>query len=271
MGRIYLFGILLNEGALFKEVFMNNGYQNKKGFVKLFNKKYLYELDQNSQNFIKDLFIDEIEIDDSEQIISWKNKSIQKSDIFIKYKNYVKGISIKCGNSNSVHHEQIQEFERFLAKYIPYKVVDKYISYHYGYKRGCDGKTDYTVKLTSEQYKQLYQKELDIFNKFVNKTRIIIDMTDRFIIRGTNSDFDISALIHGTPEDYVWIKKYDIYDLVLSKRCLEFTSPHIACMTIGPQKRCIESDKNVKDRYLVAIRWNYLKEDIINFKNIRNL
>ena len=38
-------------------------------------------------------------------------------------------------------------------------------------------------------------------------------------------------------------------------------------MTIGPQKRCITFKGNIKDRYLVAIRWNFLREDITNFKN----
>lgn len=113
---------------------MNYGYQNEKDFVTLFDKKYLHELDFNSQQFLKDVFKDTI--DDTEMIKCWKNKVAQKADIFIKYKNYVKGISIKCGNNNSVHHEQIQEFERYLGNLgMPYKVIDKYVSYHYGYKK----------------------------------------------------------------------------------------------------------------------------------------
>ena len=93
-------------------------------------------------------------------------------------------------------------------------------------------------------------------------------MIDRFVIRGRNSDYDIDALVCGTINDYVWISKYDLYDLILSKRCLDFTSPHIACMTIGPKKRNLNNDsKNFKDRYLVCIRWNFIKEDIIKFKN----
>lgn len=245
---------------------MNYGYQNERDFVSLFNNKHLCDLDSNSQLFFKDLFGDIL--DNTEMIKCWKNTMNQKADIFIRYKNYVKSISIKCGKSNSVHHEQLQEFERYLGKLgIPYKVIDKYVSYHYGYKKDVNGKTNYGHLLSSEEYKKLYQNELDIFNSYVNKTRIVIDMVDRFIVRGRNSDYDIDFLIYGTVEDYVWISKYDLYDLVLSKRCLHFTSPHVACMTIGPQKRCIISNSNLKDRYLVAIRWNFLREDIINFKN----
>lgn len=246
---------------------MNYGYQNERDFVELFNNKYLIELDINSQDFFKELFDNNIGND--EKIKSWKNKSVQKADIFIKYKNYIKNISLKCGKSNSVHHEQIQEFKRYLGNLgIPYKVIDKYMSYHYGYEKDKEGKTNFSKLLSSEEYKKLYQYEINIFNKYINKTRIIVDMIDRFIIRGRNSDYDIDALICGTIDEYVWILKYDIYDLILSKRCLEFTSPHIACMTIGTKKRNLDGNsKNWKDRYLVCIRWNFIKEDIINFKN----
>ena len=112
-----------------------------------------------------------------------------------------------------------------------------------------------------------YQNEIDIFNKCINKTRLIVDMVDRFIVRGRNSDYDIDALICGTTNDYVWIMKDDLYDLVLSKRCLDFTSPHIACMTLGPKKRNLDGNsKNWKDRYLVCVRWNFIKDDIMIFK-----
>lgn len=84
---------------------MNYGYQNEYDFVELFNGKYIAELDDNSQKFLKDLFGNEI--DDEEIIKAWKNKMNQKADIFIKYKNYIKNISLKCGKSNSVHHESI--------------------------------------------------------------------------------------------------------------------------------------------------------------------
>lgn len=245
---------------------MNYGYQNEEDFVKLFNDKYFYELDNNSQIFLKELFGDVINND--ERIKSWKNKMVQKTDIFIKYKNHIKNISLKCGNSNSIHHEQIQEFKMYLEKLgIPYKIIDKYISYHYGYRKDEENKIDFSKMLSSDEYKELYQEEINIFNKTINKTRIIVDMVDRFIIRGRNSDYDIDALICGTVDDYVWLIKHDIYDLILSKRCLEFTSPHIGCMTIGPKKRNLDGhSKNIKDRYIVCIRWNFIKEDIMYFR-----
>ena len=245
----------------------NNGYQNEYDFVELFNQKYFKDLDLNSQLFLKELFNNVI-IDNDELIISWKNHAMQKADIFIKYKNYVKGISLKCGNSNSMHHETIENFKKYLGDLgIPYNVIEYYTSYHYGYKRDDDGKLNFSVCLSSDEYKKYYQNEIDIFNKAINKTKIIVDMIDRFIIRGRNSDYDIDALICGTPDDYVWIMKYDLYDLILSNKKTDFTSPHIACMTIGPKKRNLSRDsKNAKERYLVCVRWNFIRESIIDFK-----
>lgn len=42
---------------------MNNGYQNEYDFVKLFNNKYLNELDQNSIQFLYELFGEKIKND----------------------------------------------------------------------------------------------------------------------------------------------------------------------------------------------------------------
>lgn len=249
---------------------MNYGFQNEYDFVRLFNNKHFYELDNNSQSFLRDLFGDVI---DNEQLIRcWKNRMVQKADIFIKYKNYIKNISLKCGNSNSMHSENVQEFERYLIRIgIPYNIIDKYLDYHYGYMKDSNGKTDFDHLLSSDEYKNIYQKEIDIFNNAINKTKIIVDMIDRFIIRGRNSDYDIDALVCGTIDDYVWILKYDLYDLILSDRCLEFTSPHVACLTLGPKKRNLNRDpKYRKDRFIVCVRWNYIKESIIHFK-IENL
>ena len=212
---------------------MNNGFKNEYDFIELFNNKKIYQLDSNSRNFINDIFD---EINQEEIIKSWKNKMNQKADIFIKIGNYTKGISLKCGNNNSIHQEPIQEFKLFLKRIgIPYKAIDYYTSYQYGYYRENE-KIDKNISLSSTEYKNYYQNELDIFNKCINKTKIIIELVDRFIIRGKNSDYDIDALIHGTPSDYVWIKKDDIYDLILSQRINNYTSPHFGNITIGQKK-----------------------------------
>lgn len=250
---------------------MNYGYQNEFDFVNLFNDKYINELDDNTQSFLCELFDNNILND--EKIKAWKNKVNQKTDIFIKYKNRIKGISLKCGNSNSIHQETIETFKVFLENLnIPYKIIDNYVSYHYGYDRNDDGKIDFTKSLTSEEYKKIHQDEINLFNNKINNSKIMVEMIDRFIIRGRNSNYDIDALISGTVSNYVWILKYDIYDLIISKRFLEYTSPHIGCITIGPKKRNIDrQSKNSRERYIVCCRWNFITEDILNYRKQRSM
>ena len=145
----------------------NNGFKNERDFVNFFNKKYLYEFDSNTQEFLTNIF--DGTIDNSEPIICYKNKELQKADIFIQFKKYTKGISIKSGHYNSVSQEPVKEFERFLINLnIPYKAIDYYLSFHYGYRRNSDGTRDYSKKLSSEDYRLLYQDEVDIFNKYIN-------------------------------------------------------------------------------------------------------
>lgn len=245
----------------------NIGIQNEYAFVELFNNKYLNDLDNNSQKFLCELFGNEI--DNDKPIKSWKNKCMQKADIFIKYNNNIRSISLKCGNSNSAHQESIEDFKNYLATLgIPYRIINYYTSYHYGYMRDESGQTDFTKSLSSEEYKRYYQDEINIFNDSINKTKIVIEMIDRFIIRGRNSDYGVDALICGMPDDYVWIMKFDLYDLILSNKYSECTSPHIACLTIGPKKRNLNrTSLYAKERYVVCVRWNFIKENIIDFKN----
>ena len=56
-----------------------------------------------------------------------------------------------------------------------------------------DGKRDFSKLLSSVEYKKLYQSDIDIFNEYINKTKIIVNMIDRFIVRGRNSNFDIDV------------------------------------------------------------------------------
>ena len=40
--------------------------------------------------------------------------------------------------------------------------------------------------------------------------KLINDCINRFILKGNNSEYDISAIILGTPNNFIWLKKEDI-------------------------------------------------------------
>ena len=95
---------------------------------------------------------------------------------------------------------------------------------------------DYSTLLSYEEYKKYYQKELDNFNGSINKTRIIIVMIDRFIIRERYSDYAMDSLVCGTIDDYVWIMKIWFIWPYLIKEMFRIYIPYAACMTIVPKK-----------------------------------
>ena len=96
-------------------------------------------------------------------------------------------------------------------------------------------------------------------------------MIDRFIIRGRNSDYDIDALISGTVDNYVWILKYDLYDLILSNRRMDYSSPHIACLTIGPKRRNLDGNLvNREDKYRIVVRWSNINELLVDYFNAKS-
>lgn len=57
--------------------------------------------------------------------------------------------------------------------------------------------------------------------------------------------------------------------MILSKLEPNCTSPHFACITLGPKARNLERKPGKGlERYSVVGRWNYLREDIINYKSM---
>lgn len=66
----------------------NNGFKNERDFVNFFNKKYLYEFDSNTQEFLTNIF--DGTIDNSEPIICYKTKNFRKLIYLFNLKNILK-------------------------------------------------------------------------------------------------------------------------------------------------------------------------------------
>lgn len=243
-----------------------NGYDNEYQFVKYFNNKTLQELDPLSYDLFKKIYPD---MDLNDEIKCWRNHYKQKSDIFVKVNNKIKGISIKKGSRNSVHVEPISEFIHFLiSNHISRDSVISYLKYQY-----ADGTTNGTgkVRLSSSEYKKDNQKEIDNINREINQKDIILKAMDRFILKGNNSNFDIDAIIYGEVNDYLWISKEDIKKLFLYKLNEPSSSVHFGPLTVQPKNRCLNYNPLYnKDRYCVQLKWYSLFDDIIANMYLKN-
>ncbi len=236
-----------------------NGFDNEYEFVKYFNDKKIKELNPLAYDLIKKIFPLE---EDNSIIKSWCNHYKQKSDIMIKINNKIKGISIKKGSRNSVHVEPISEFIHFLIENnISKENVLEYLKYHYadGTLNGS-GKT----RMSADEYKKYNQEKIDNLNKELNNERFIEKCVLRFILKGTNSNYPIDALIYGTVNDFLWITPKDIMNIIINKKDDYSTGVHIGSLAVQPQNRCLNyNNKYTKQRFCVQIKWYSLFDDII--------
>jgi len=250
--------------------FNNNrsGIQNEIDFINQLNNKKIKHLNILLQCFIYDLYGKINNYNDT--VYAWKNTNPQKTDFFIQLSNdnEIKRISVKKGVKNSVHVEPIMELIHFLiTNNIPKDIIVKLLKYHY-----ADSTTNGTgeIRLSAKEYKKNHQNEIDDINKALNNKALLIKAIDRFIIQGKNSNNKIDAIIYGVPDDFIWIKRNDIYRIILSKKDVYSTAVHFGPLTCQPLNRCINRNPLYeRKRYCVQIKWYNLCDDIIENMNYK--
>ncbi len=242
-----------------------NGFDNEFNFVKEFNRKKLKDLNPRLREIIDDIFYD---ISEEDEITCWRNHKKQKYDIMIRINGNLKGISIKMGDKNSVHTEKIGAFCDFLYSLGATKdIVKAYLDFHYG-----DGTRNGKglIRLSSEQYRSMYQEEINILNTFLNTEENISKALDRFVLKGLNSDYEIDGLIIGTPDDFLWIKKSSIVNVLMQNKRASNTV-HFSNLICQPLNRC--SNYNPKysyGRFYVQVKWYSLFDDVIESMVYKN-
>lgn len=239
------------------------GNENEYKFVEYLNEKKIKDLNPLLKEFIKELFPLENE---NSLITSWKNHYKQKADIFVKINDNIKGISIKKGIKNSIHVESISEFIHFLIENkIEKEIIIEYLKYHY-----ADGTTNGTGKtrISIEEYKKENQKNIDKINNAFNNEELIIKIIERFITKGRNSKYPVSAIIHGEVNDFIWITTKDIEKIILAKKDIYSTAVHFGPITCQPKNRCLNYNPLYeKDRFCLQAKWYNLSDDIIENMN----
>ncbi len=240
-----------------------SGIDNEIKFVHYLNGKRILELNPMFRNFIDEIFNfpNEISI-----IKCMKNKYKQKADIFIKINNVIKGFSIKKGTKNSVHVERITDFIHFLIENkVDREDVIQYLKYHY-----ADGTTNGKglKRLSAEDYKKIHQDKIDKINISLNNEEILKKAILRFVTKGKNSNYEISAIIYGEVDDFIWITKEDIFNIILAKKDDYSSTVHFGSLVCQPKSRCLNyNPKYENDRFCIQIKWYSLFDDIIDNMN----
>lgn len=236
-----------------------NGFDNEYEFVKYLNDKKINELSPMYSDLIDYLFPEQ---NKNFLIKCWRNHYKQKSDIFIKVNGIMKGVSIKKGAKNSMHVERLSDFTKFLEENnVDKTIIKEYLLYHF-----ADGTINGRGKkrLSSEEYKKEHQNEIDVINSVFNNKQILISAIERFVLKGNNSDYLIDAIICGEWNDFIFLRKEDIYKIILNKKECYSTAVHFGPLIIQPKTRCLNhNQKYEKDRFSVQVKWYSLFDDII--------
>lgn len=240
-----------------------SGKDNEYKFVQYLNNKKISELNPKFKKLIDKLFPNE----NNDLIIKcWKNHYKEKSDIFIKINGIIKGISIKKGNRNSVHVERISDFINFLIENnIDREIVIEYLKYHY-----ADGSTNGkgTKRISVEEYKQKNQHQIDRINQSFNNEKLLRKAIERFITKGKNTNYYIDAMIYGEIDNFIWITKEDIENIMIMKKDTYSSAVHLSLMTCQPKNRCLNYNPLYeKDRYCIQIKWYNIFDDITEYIN----
>lgn len=242
-----------------------NGFENEREFCKYLNNKKVKQVNPIFQDLFHELYG---ELTGEEKIYISINYYKQKTDLHIKIKNTVKEISIKKGVKNSVHIEKIEEFIKFLnSQNIPNNIINEILKYHY-----ADGTINGTgkIRISSSEYKIHNQDKLDLINNYFSQEKIMKAAIDRFVLVGNNSNKSIDAIIYGVIDDFVWITKNEIVDIILSNKDIKRTGLSFGPLFYQPLNRCL--NRNPKYEYArnyIQIKWYHLSDAIIEVMSKR--
>lgn len=244
----------------------NKGIQNENDFFDYFNNRKVSNLNPMAYSLINTLFED---INENDIIKMTYRLDKTKTDLLLSINNITKKISIKNGRCNSVHLESIETFINFLRKNgVDENIIKSFLYYHYA-DSTIDGTG--TNRISISEYKENHQHEIDNINKWFSNEDLIIKAIDRFLITGKFCD-SVDVIIYGSINDFLWITKDEIYNLILSKRNDYSTGVHFGPLFCQPWTRNLQfkSSEEYK-RHYVQIKWYSLSDDIINIMNYHRL
>lgn len=248
-----------------------SGFKNEEEFVEYLNGKLVKEVHPIFQELFNTLYKN---ISSQDKIICWLDFNKRKADMYVKINNIIKGISIKKGIKNSVHVEHIDDFIEFMNKLgVEENIIKEYLKYHYadGTMNGSGEK-----RLSSIEYRQKNQCSLDYINSKLNINEYIDKFTERFILKGNRSNYEIDAIIYGVVDDFIWITNNEIRYIIKKHLDDNISSLHISCLSIQPLTRNLNySKKNEYGRNHIQVKWYNIADQIIEvmatYRKMKNI
>ena len=240
----------------------NLGTMNEDYMVQSINNKTYNELNENLQHFLLMLFRN---VDASKKFKCFKTEDYIKPDICVQLDGVRKFVSLKYGNSESVHDEHLLTFIDFLRdNEISEKSIKTYLLFHYG-----DGTTDGSGRFRMNSVEVRYQlkNELKQSNEELNSNRDFLKaFADRVVWQGVNPQAErADFLYHGDPDYGVFMNRHQLRKQ-LSIKNWDFMDScvHVGPFVIRPAARYANKPIAKEDaRKRVSITYPKLVNDIL--------
>lgn len=238
----------------------NNGILNELQIAGSIDGKKLCDINLNLQTMIRMIFPAATAND---VIESKQYDDVYKPDIYIKWHDQVRNISVKMGHSNEVHSEEIFSFIEFLrSKGVSQETLDTILLNHFG-----DGTTDGTgsKRINTMEITFTYKDRIKKANDELNNNRdVIMAVFERVMIQGVDPEArKVDFFYFGTP-DYGNVACYHQISTYIHKKCWTyFNCLHIGPFFLKPRARYV--DKEIVSEYrrhLCIFYWPNLAEDI---------
>lgn len=241
------------------------GFKNENNLIFSLNGKKVKDLNDNLKNFMNFLFMN---LNSNDTILVSAGNTGQKPDMIVNVNNNIKRISIKIGNGNSVHQENIDLFMRYLSSIgISKETQLELLKYHW-----ADGTINGTGKnrISGSEYKKINKNKINLINKEINQHNFLIQFVNRFLFQGKSSEYKTAdAIYYGNSELGHWASKDEILKYILSNSFVS-KSIHFGPLNYQVWNRCLNfNPKTEARRNIMQIKWSSLLQDIIYIERNR--
>ena len=237
-----------------------NGYVIEEEMCLALHNKKVKDLSDHLRFILEEMFGP---LESDEKIECYQSKTFIKPDIFIYYKNMMRGVSIKSSDSEVLHDEYVDTFVKFLDEIGVSKKTQKTILlYQYG-----DGTTDGSgkIRLNSEQVRHKYCSLIDEAKQELNNNKdLIVKVIERVMFNGVDPDaFAADAVYHGDVYSGTIVTRRQVLRHINKNNWTGYRSFNIGPLLLYPHARY--ADRTVvseKRRNHINIKWPKLKRDM---------
>lgn len=238
------------------------GLKNEENLCETINGKTFNDLNTNLQYFMYYLFP---HVDKEKKLRCFQTENFIKPDICISQEKELKYVSVKYGQSETLHNESIQTFIIFLKENgISNETIETYLLYHYG-----DGTIDGTGqrRMNSVEIRFMYDERIKKMNDEFNRSKEFIKkVADRFMFQGVNPDANKAEFIYHGDADYGVFVSRNQFMRHIEKKNWEYmqTCVHIGPFVIRPHARYANKEiRNEEHRHVVAVTYPRFVQDLL--------